>query len=163
LRENVALNSFSAVTVIEAAASSRSGTGLLVTSSTSDMWNTLEREILPDATANVVVAVRTIDEIVAGVGSPAVRPLKLDVEGHERDALLGSAATIGRNPHLEILFEVSGGNPERERQSRMTLDHLASLGFSFRSIHRGAAGERLSMDRLVERMRMPRWQDHLFN
>jgi FkbM family methyltransferase len=162
LRENVALNSFSVVTVIEAAASCRSGTGQLTTSRTSSMWNTLERETLPDATESVEVSVRTIDEIVAGCGSPSVRLLKLDVEGHERDVLLGAVATIKRNSRLEILFEVSGGNLERERHSRLTLDHLASLGFGFRSVE-GAAGEKLLVDRLSERMRMPRWQDHLFN
>ena len=77
--------------------------------------------------------------------------------------LLGAAATIEKNPRLEILFEVSGGNPERERHSRMTLEHLANLGFGFRSVGKGVAGEKLSVDRLSERMRMPRWQDHLFN
>ena len=163
LRENVALNSFGGVTVIEAAASCRSGTGQLTTSSTSGMWNTLERETLPGATESVEVAVRTIDEIVAGCGSPSVRLIKLDVEGHERDVLLGAVATLKRNPRLEILFEVSGGNPERERHSRGTLDHLASLDFGFRSVVRGAADEKLSVDRLSERMSMPRWQDHLFN
>ena len=105
LRENVALNSFRAVIVIEAAASCRSGTGQLTTSGTSAMWNTLERETLYGATESVEVAVRTIDEIVAGCASPRGRLLKLDVERHKRDVLLGAVATVKRNPRFEVLFE----------------------------------------------------------
>jgi FkbM family methyltransferase len=163
LRDNAALNELDIITVVEAAASDRTGTASLTTSRTSAMWNTLEPNTLSDAAAPVAVTVTTIDHVLESLGWPGVRLMKLDVEGHEQRVLAGAAEALDRNPHMEILFEVSGGNPERTRVSMTTLYYLAHRGFSFRSVERGVAGRLCSISQMEERMKMSRWQDFLFN
>jgi FkbM family methyltransferase len=163
LRENVALNGFDRITVIEAAASDRTGTGSLTTSTTSTMWNTLETDTLAEVDGVVTVKVTTIDDLLAELGYPRVTLMKMDVEGHEENVLAGARATMERNPDMGILFEVSGGARERMSASMGTLEYLSRLGFAFWTIDRGVAGQCSAIQELEQRMKMSRWQDHLFN
>jgi FkbM family methyltransferase len=163
LRRNVAENGFDdRVTVVEAAASHTSGEGTLVVSEISEMWNTLEPEVLDTSASSMPVAIASIDDVMEKNGWPDIQLIKLDVEGHERSVLMGAQRTLDRYPEVEVLFEVQGSG-DRARVSHDTIEYLADHGFDFFIIDRSEPERARSVDELTARMNMPRWQDSLFN
>lgn len=164
LRKNVAQNVFDdRVTVVEAAASNVVGSGTLLTSDVSAMWNTLEPDALLSSNGAVPVGVVTIDSVVSSAGRPEINLIKMDVEGHERSVLEGAAETIDRNPRIEILFEVSGTSEERFRASMETVMFLREHQFEMYRIADAERGRASTVDELQRTMRLPRWQDSLAN
>lgn len=164
LRVNVDINQYNdRVTVFEGAASDTTGTGALRVSGTSAMFNTLEADTLSDETDSIPVQITTIDDLLAGHNWPRIDLIKMDVEGHERSVLEGCRATFAKYPNVAVLFEASGTSDERLRVSLETIDWLAGEGFGFSFL--GSKGEVTATDRdgLIERMRLPSWQDALFN
>jgi FkbM family methyltransferase len=164
LRRNVAMNGFEGrVSVIEAAASAVSGSGTLVQSASTPMWNTLEPDTLEDTVEGISVCTVTIDDVLRGEQWPPVHVLKLDVEGHEQSVLTGAKETLSRYPDLEIIFEASGTSAERFRVSFETISYLNDRGFKFFFFESAGGVRAATIDDLAARMRMPRWQDSLFN
>ena len=104
VRRNVELNGFEIVTVVEAALSSVSGNVLL--------------EGIGKATAHVAgprssqrglrVVGTSLDVFLADRGELAPDLVKIDVEGHEREVLVGMRATLGK--HRPVLVIECHGN-----------------------------------------------------
>jgi FkbM family methyltransferase len=164
LRRNVAMNGFEGrVSIIEAAASAASGSGTLVQSASTPMWNTLEPDTLEDTVEGISVRTVAIDDVLSSERWPPVQILKLDVEGHERSVLKGAAETLSRYPELEIIFEASGTSAERFKVSFETISYLSDRGFRFFFFDTTGCLRAATIDDLAARMRMPRWQDSLFN
>lgn len=164
LRRNVRENGFEEiVTVVEGGASDAPGTGSLVMSGHSEMLNTLEFDELAETAGVLDVDLVTVDSVLEEAGWPEVHILKMDVEGYEKKVLIGAEQTLQRFPSAEVLFEASGQPDGRLEVSLNTVNFLAERGFEFFEIDRVDRGEPSSIDRLVERMQMPRWQDALFN
>jgi FkbM family methyltransferase len=164
LRRNVAENGFEEiVTVIEGGASDKPGSGSLVVSDISEMFNTLELNTLDSTSGTLQIDLVTVDSVVQSAGWPEIHLVKMDVEGHERSVLRGAERTLGRFPDVEVLFEASGTSEERLRVSLETIQFLHDLGFEFFEIDRVEARVASTIDRLKDRMQMPRWQDSLFN
>jgi FkbM family methyltransferase len=163
LRANVALNDFGWVTVVEAAASDVAGQVKLTTSDVSAMWNTLEADTLTGGVGVQLVPARRVDEVLADAGWPRVAWIKMDVEGHEAKVLQGCTETLDRYPNIRIMFEVSGGNPERDEASSRTLKWLSERGFEFTAVRGRYSRKTIDMSTIHEQMRAPRWQDSLFN
>jgi FkbM family methyltransferase len=164
LRRNVEMNGFEGrVSVIEAAASAVSGSGTLVQSASTPMWNTLEPDTLEDTIERISVRTVTIDDVLRSEQWPPVQMLKLDVEGHEQSVLTGADETLSRYPELEIIFEASGTSAERFNVSFETISYLNDRGFKFFFFASAGGVRAATIDDLEARMRMPRWQDSLFN
>jgi FkbM family methyltransferase len=164
LRRNISENGFETiVTVVEAAASDEVGPGSLVVSDHSQMFNTLEAETLASTAGVLEIELVTVDAVLESMGWPDIDLIKMDVEGHERKVLMGAMRTLDRFPAIEVLFEASGTSPERMRVSLETIAFLEELGFEFFELGSVGASDPSSVDRLQQRMQMPRWQDSLFN
>jgi FkbM family methyltransferase len=164
LRRNVAENGFETrVQVIDAAASSSSGVAVFHVSDTSSMFNTLEPDTLQVVDSTVEVRTVTLDEVLAEAGWPSIQVVKMDVEGHERSVLMGGAEALSRYPDVRVVFEASGTSEDRYKVSLETIRHLEAAGFGFAFIERGGTSRPAEVDDLEQRMRMPRWQDSLFN
>lgn len=163
LRRSIEINHFGdRVTVVEAAASEFAGFGNLVVSDISEMWNTLEPETLQSSAGSVEVPVVTVDHVLSEASWPRVDIMKMDVEGHERSVILGASETLTRYPNLKLIFEASGTTDERLRVSLETIRALDRLGYRFQFMDNDAGIDQ-SIETLVNRMTMPRWQDSLFN
>ena len=89
-------------------------------------WASFESNNCPDADAinDVEVAVRTLDEILAAV-TPSF--IKMDVEGHEFEAISGSMEVLARARPL-LLIEVKKSNEDKLTQL------LHSMGYAARSL-----------------------------
>jgi hypothetical protein len=105
----------------------------------------------------------TIDDVLRSEQWPPVQLLKLDVEGHEQSVLTGADETLSRYPELEIIFEASGTSAERFNVSFETISYLNDRGFKFFFFASAGGVRAATIDDLEARMRMPRWQDSLFN
>lgn len=164
LRRNSAENGFEEIlTVVQAGASDTPGSGSLVMSGDSEMLNTIEFDELATTAGVLPIELVTVDSALEDAGWPDVQLLKMDVEGHEMKVLIGAERTLDRFPAAEIIFEASGLPEGRLEVSLDTVNFLADRGFEFYEVDRVRTGEPSSIDRLVERMQMPRWQDALFN
>lgn len=163
LRRAVELNGFDdRIHVAEAAASSTSGRGSLGTSDKSPMFNTLELDTI-SVDAEVDVRLATIDELLDEAGWPRVDIIKMDVEGHEAEVIAGASATLERYPEVRVMFELSGTSDERYDVSSSTIDRFEAAGFSFYILSPKGELEAADVPSLHRRMKMPRWQDSLFN
>jgi FkbM family methyltransferase len=124
LQRNLALNEIGNVDVIRAAASDREGP--------------IELSVGIDAEANTIVkpgeaggeripaTAVTLDAIAAGRGWAGIDLIKLDVEGHEFEAICGAARFLAANSPL-VMFEIKAGAAFDLR----ALEPLARLGYEF--------------------------------
>jgi FkbM family methyltransferase len=164
LKENVASNGFDQVTLINAAASDRDGTATFTVSDRSAMWNTLQQGTLKgDNPSEIQVQTRSLDSVLAELGWPAVAGIKLDVEGAEAAVLQGATETLRRNPRSFVLFEISGGTPERIKVSMETLRWFESRGYGFRPMVRRAGDRLVKAADLEPRLHQREWYRHLLN
>ncbi len=132
---NAQLNGMANVLTIIAAAGDKPGFIKLPIQSDRDRARLSLLEAGPgDTGALVEVPLRRIDEIIESAGLPAVKLIKIDVEGFELEVLLGLAATAAKcaNIILEVLdTSMSDRNGKIAR-------FLTDAGFALRTIE-GAA------------------------
>jgi FkbM family methyltransferase len=139
LRRNVALNGVAdRVTVVEAAAGAEPGSATLYGRAAGhDMTSSLVRR--PDgedaASTSTDVEVRTVGQLVAPEHRRALRLVKLDVEGHEDQALLG----------LDPLFE-DGARPLVLVEVHASFNRAAEPGVAAFAERHGLTGELLLDD-----------------
>src|SRR5262249_43020835 len=137
LRQNIELNGFTWISVVEAALSSDDGEAQLSTSPHSPMWNTLQVGSLTDEAGTITVRTRSLDSLMAEFDCPTLACIKLDVEGAESEVLRGSEQVMARNPNAFWFFEVSGANAERLGASIQTLRWFEKRGYAFRRFKPG--------------------------
>lgn len=117
IRENLALNGFENVTVVEAAVFSENGViGLNVFAVAYNAWHSVGPVRMPDPSgADALVEAQevqnveavTLDAYCERIDGSEIDLLKLDVEGAEIDALRGAAGLLATRSIKRILFEVS--------------------------------------------------------
>lgn len=106
---------------------------------------TLIKNLRPQSAghASRVIAVGTYDELAPDVDAGPVGFVKIDVEGHEMEALRGMAGTFSRDRPValvEVLPRVGGTTPEETAQRRSLLQELvASWGYVIRHVEPLAA------------------------
>ena len=61
--------------------------------------------VVGQAGREVMVRCSTLDSILAELGIEEVDLVKMDIEGAEKQAILGMKEVVKRSPHIEILFE----------------------------------------------------------
>jgi FkbM family methyltransferase len=102
LAQNVAINGFDNVTVIEAAAGAQAGNGWLVNAEAM-VWGSLETDVGATTSGDPAVVITTIDEAAADLPAPNV--VKMDIEGAEPDALRGMTGVL-REHRPVVLCEI---------------------------------------------------------
>lgn len=127
LEENVALNPGSRIEIEAAAAGSAAGTAML---SNDGEGTDFHRIVGRDATGSVEVVVHALDEVARDRGADRIDVLKLDVEGHEPEALVGASALLAAGRIGVVICELNdellalaGSSAER-----LTLE-LKGLGY----------------------------------
>ena len=102
LKHMIQINGLSnRVTLLEAAAGSSSGKGLLKLGKTSGHNSLIDLDEAVDSTETPIIV---LDDVLA---SSKVDVIKIDVEGFELEVLAGLKNTIERNPRLSIILEFS--------------------------------------------------------
>lgn len=95
LRRNVAENEFEEiVTVIEGGASDKPGTGSLVVSDISEMFNTLELNTLDSTSGTLRIDLVTVDSVVESAGWPDIHLVKMWMS-----RLTNGAFSAGQSAH----------------------------------------------------------------
>jgi FkbM family methyltransferase len=114
LKQNVALNGFSNVTVVLAALSNRSGRARLYLPKSGD---TASNSLEPNGSGGlqkagqeqgIEVECETLDDLVLRLGLQSVDWLKIDVEGHEVSVLKGGQRML--NKVRRLIIEVADSN-----------------------------------------------------
>lgn len=121
LRENVALNDYTQVTVVEAALAATEGAASFLLE-----WDVSNRLAGPDDAGQAAAEVRTtrLDALI-----PPGRRLamaKLDLEGAEIEALGGATRTLAATPPAVIQAEVLDGQLRRRETSASELTRILS-------------------------------------
>jgi len=110
LRENIALNQLTNVTVLECAVSNTEGVSdFLVFPEGADVYNSLGARERPEGTSavkTISVATITLDGFAQRAGLEAVDLIKLDIEGAEELALRGGERLLRRSPQLAVVTEL---------------------------------------------------------
>jgi FkbM family methyltransferase len=108
LRENIALNKLTNVTVVAKAVSSAEGTGSLAISRDGAM-NSLAKTTHGGQQIEKweTVETTTLDQALREAGVSRVDVIKIDVEGAERMVLEGARETLANNRDAVILFEAT--------------------------------------------------------
>jgi FkbM family methyltransferase len=122
VRRNAKLNGFDNVTIVNAAAADFEGQGMLHFSPDPEWASGMATLTEHEGWQPRAVPVTTIDTIS---GAQEVGALKLDVEGHELEALEGAHRTVDRC-HPAVLIEVNGlveGGWRRTPSLAWLLDH----------------------------------------
>ena len=133
LRASLAMNEIDNVTIHEVALSSSNGKAELhilkgnlgaatLNGGEGDLWSTLD---VPMAQAG---------EYLGSLGLPAVRMLKIDVEGHEQTVFEAGEHFFRRTPPEVIIFESAGDEPLVKRPVAKT---IAGLGYRLFSLQKG--------------------------
>ena len=126
LRETIAANSISNISVHQCAVSDHAGSAIMQVQRSSGVSFLGDRDHrLPgDAVRQEeTVSVSTLDELVQSHGSSPLRVVKIDVEGREIAVLKGARETL-RNARPTLVIEVSEQNLRRFGGSRLELDRL---------------------------------------
>ncbi len=133
LRNNIAVNGLTNVTVIEAAVSNTTGQASFAVARDTALSSLADvnREDQQVASWETVKTIR-LDDAVAEYGMRAVTFIKMDVEGAEKLALEGATALLAQtSPPLTILFEAFDQNTMAFGYTvRELLDWLSARGFS---------------------------------
>jgi FkbM family methyltransferase len=134
LQQNVALNGFDNVTLVNAAVADQPGTLALYQSPDDPEANNL----FGDGDHSVEVPAVTLDDEMAERGVQKVDLLKIDAEGAEPLVLSGSVKLLANSPAPSIVMEV---NPVTLRSANSEpaalLDKLKTSGYSCRDLERG--------------------------
>ena len=125
LQLNVKLNECGNVVLNRAAVSDRAGTVAFAAGARSELNAVVAAGGAP--ADHLQVKAVTLDQMAAGLGWSAVDFVKLDVEGHEIEAISGGATFFASNSPL-VMFEI--GLYDQERQ-RALLGTLAAMGYEF--------------------------------
>jgi FkbM family methyltransferase len=109
LVKNITGNNFKNVTAVNLALAGKNGiTSLAVHPEADHHW------IIPDeASVNVKVPMKTLDDYFAEQGWPRVNFIKIDTEGSETDILKGAKQLFARNPQLAAVIEYDLANMKR--------------------------------------------------
>jgi FkbM family methyltransferase len=81
-----------------------------------------------------VVDARTLDDAWRSRGQRPIDVMKIDVEGHEGDVLIGGNETLAGSPNIVVMLEISRKNLNHEKTDclQAALRQLDDLGFSGR-------------------------------
>ena len=107
IRRNVALNGLQNVSVREEAAAAQDGEAVLVLAEHIGGATLLSAGVPDDARGRIRVKTRSIDTLVDRGEIPAPAVVKIDVEGAERDVLLGMGQVLARHRPV-LLIELDG-------------------------------------------------------
>lgn len=127
IRENLALNGFTNVTLVEVAAAGEAGTARFATRSSNHQtsWGGLSSD------GDVEVTTRPLDDVLADQGVTKVDFLKIDVEGGEPDVIEGAQKLLEspdfKGPVLIEINELRLG--ERGHSGDSVIKSLTSKGF----------------------------------
>ncbi len=106
LSKSLKCNRFGNVEIIEAAVSSESGQGVLVTESNSE----LNRLGMPsEAGGGRIIRLTTLDEIARELGWSRIDFVKIDAEGHEARVIDGGRGLFAGTSPL-VMFEIKAGS-----------------------------------------------------
>lgn len=117
------------VLCINAAITSSAGSVII-----EDGASTLRATVVREGTGHVVRAL-SLDDLCAELGITNVALLKMNIEGAERDALQGAAATLARSRHVVVAahdFRADRGDGESYRTRDVVLRVLADAGMQAR-------------------------------
>lgn len=139
--ENVRLNGFTHVRVLQVALGSAAGRGALVYPSDETARGSLERHIADDIRREkhvdaVEVEIDTVDRQIAD-GLPEPDFVKLDVEGLERDVLEGMR-TLADRRHPTLYIEIHGADEQKKLENvSSVVTFLWDHGYDVRHIESG--------------------------
>jgi FkbM family methyltransferase len=147
LQETVAMNGAENwCEVLRCAAGAEAGTLVLHTFASRQGGNTLlpeiadvARDMLGETVEKVEIPCRTLDDIVAERDLDRIDLIKIDVEGFEREVLLGGRATLMRYRPKLIIEWHNAFFIKRPGSSQQLYDLLTGeLGYSLHRIEQGA-------------------------
>lgn len=161
LAENLKLNEIKNVRLFRLAASDRRTQIKLTKPFGVDMWSRVCHEDADISGDLFTTQAETVDYIVSSIGSPKIKGIKIDVEGHEMEVIRGSVETLQNNPEAFVMFEVSGADSLRSAKAVETVNFLSKLGYRFCLPH--STPRPISIQEITERLHRSRWQEHLFN
>lgn len=157
LHESVSLNGFDEhCEVLRCAAASAPGTLVLHQFATRQGGNTMlpdiaevARERYGETVVTAEVPARTLDDIIAERDLARIDLIKIDVEGFERDVLLGARTTLARyRPRLIVEWH-SACFTGRPGSAQALYDLLTEeLGYSLHRIEQGATTRAVVLDDL---------------
>lgn len=129
LDANIALNGADTIYVHRCAAGDRNGVVTMVVHDTGNIGS----NHLSFGGAGSEIALRRLDDLVAG---PAIRLIKLDIEGAEAMALRGAGALLDGDTAPALLFEFSPAMLRGMGDDPATLlHHLEAKGYTIHEIH----------------------------
>ena len=79
-----------------------------------------------------LVTVQKLDDVLAALGGPRVRLIKIDVEGHERQVFEGGAATLRRDRPIIYFEDHTGENQRWLRAFGYSIERFAEGSNDFR-------------------------------
>ena len=82
------------------------------------------------------VSIRTLDDVIEEIGIKIIHLLKIDVEGHELDVILGGKKTIESGKVKAIQFEIGGSSIDTNTTFKDIFDYLTSYRFQIFLIKR---------------------------
>jgi FkbM family methyltransferase len=157
LQETVAMNGMEHwCELLRCAAGAEPGTLVLHTFASRQGGNTLlpeiadvAREVLGETVEKVEIPCRTLDDIVAERNLSRIDLIKIDVEGFEREVLLGGRATLMRYRPKLIIEWHNAFFDKRPGSAQVLYDLLTGeLGYSLHRIERGATTRPVVLDDL---------------
>lgn len=134
IRQNAARNGLGNVTVIEAAATNRSGRGELNVARHAGGSALTTVEPPADACGRIAIDLVTIDELVFDRGIRAPTLVKIDVEGAEREVLAGMERTMRAYAPTIVLELDDEASARLDRKEAHCLQLLRSLGYVVREL-----------------------------
>jgi FkbM family methyltransferase len=136
LGKHVRLNSCGNVRIEPCAAGSEHGSAeFYVVDGPTDWGNSLREPAVAEATYKIRVEVRTVDDVLQGLGISRVDFMKIDVEGAELEVLKGAMHLLRGGSRPAILAEVQELRTQPwGYRSRAIVQYLASLDYRWFSL-----------------------------
>jgi FkbM family methyltransferase len=138
LTRSIAANGFDNVLAMNCALSSTTGTGMMNVASDNYGVSSLH------ASGLTACAIQMLDDVVQKNNLKRPRLLKIDVEGHEEEVLLGARRLLSERPPEFIVFE--SHKARGAFWSRGEVQVLRSAGYRFEEIRRSAFASPLLAD-----------------
>jgi FkbM family methyltransferase len=135
LQENIASNRFQNVTANQLAVSNENGSlELFVSNDGHDAWNSFAGKLAGTEGTKELVSVTTLSEYVYSRDISATL-LKIDVEGWERNVILGGQEVLGEPDAPDLIVEFTESNCEAAGNSGKELfTSIEQLGFALFNI-----------------------------